>query len=207
MLLNDYADQSTLRGALHPLFSLLAVVCFMLAVTLPAFGEVYTWADADGIVHYSSVPPEKSKSKVKRMQSRELAVSQGKAPAPTQNAALRSEAQATQELAGKVEELQRQVDVERQARQTADAQNLATQAAYAQTLANQQAARNAAYIPGIPTVSGILVLPPFHQSHENPCRSDGVDGMMHCPQRNAAADHHKFEESIEQTKLKLGVYR
>lgn len=75
MLLNDYADQSTLRGALHPLFSLLAVVCFMLAVTLPAFGEVYTWADADGIVHYSSVPPEKSKSKVKRMESRELAVS------------------------------------------------------------------------------------------------------------------------------------
>lgn len=31
MLRNDYADQSTLRGALHPLFSLLAAVCCMLA--------------------------------------------------------------------------------------------------------------------------------------------------------------------------------
>ena len=190
MLLNHCPDKSNLRIASQHLFGMLILACCTFAMALPAFGEVYKWADEGGVVHYSSVPPEKLKTKVKRIENSELAVPQGKMPA--QDAAVHPEVQAAQELAGKVDDLQRQVDAEHQARQTADAQNLATQAAYAQSLADQQAARNAAYIPTIPAVSGVLFLPEQHRRHDNPCR--GVAGMMtNCPPQRVDHDGHKFD--------------
>lgn len=159
------------RATARTMLPLLAGLAF--AVTTSARGEVYKWTDENDVVHYSSAPPQKNKAKFKRIDSKDLLVSQAKSP---QHAALPPPAeQATQDLNDKVDALQHQVEAERQARQTADAQNQATQAAYAQALANQQAV--AGYVPTIPSVSGILFVPPPHRIHDGSCRGVGTNTM------------------------------
>lgn len=180
----------------HPIRTRMLVlpfVCFVFAATTPAFGDVYKWADEGGVVHYSSVPPEKPKAKVKRIDSKELAVSQAKNS--EHDAIQRPEMQAAQDLTDKVDELQRRVDTEHQARQAADAQNVAAQAAYAQALAGQQAARNAAYIPTIPTVSGVFFVPPLRRTHDHPCHSVAAGAMTNCDQPDVDHDRHGFDHT------------
>lgn len=162
----------------------LPLTCLVLAATTPAFGQVYKWADENGVTHYSSAPPGKTKATFKRMDSEALAVSQAKTP--KQEAPLPPKEQAVQDLNSKVDALEHQIDAEHQARQAADAQNLATQAAYAQALADQQvqAARNVGYVSTIPAtipvVSGVLLVPPSQRMHHDSCRSMGAGTMTNC---------------------------
>jgi hypothetical protein len=157
-----------------------------LAATVSARAELYKWADDQGVTHYSSVAPDTPKAKVKRIDNKDLAVAQ--ATAPVRDTESKVETPPIQALATKVDELQRQVDAEHQARVTADAQNAATQAAYAQALASQQAAR-AAYVPTIPTVSGVIFLPEPRRHLDDPCRfSAAAMGCSHAEHRRQG-DH------------------
>lgn len=173
MSLNHFLESLGLYLALHPRvvvrMVLLPLAFIALTAATPAFAQVFKWADENGVTHYSSALPEKAKAKFKRMDSNALAVTQGKTPEP--NGIQHLEEQAAQDLTGKIDALEHQVDAERQARQAADAQNLATQAAYAQALADQQAARDTGYIQTIPTVSGLLLVPTFHRRHTDHCRA------------------------------------
>ena len=172
MSLNHFLDSLGLYLALHPRvgvrMAMLPLASIALAAATPAFAQVFKWADENGVMHYSSAPPEKAKLKFKQMDSKALAVTQGKNP---ERGATRNPEEQAQDLTGRIDALERQVDAERQARQAADVQNLATQTAYAQALADQQAARDMGYIQTIPTVSGILLVPPFHRSHADNCRA------------------------------------
>lgn len=195
--LNRCFDRTGLYGAPHHPISarmrmlMLPLACLAFAATTPALGEVYKWADENGVTHYSSAPPEKPQAKFKRIDSKALMVSQANNPEP--DAAQLPQQQAAKDLISKVDALERQVDAERQARQAADAQNMATQAAYAQRLAEQQNSRNIALVPTIPTVSGVFFLPPFHRFHTHPCRSMTAGAMMNCPPLTAGHDRRSLD--------------
>ena len=195
--LNRCFDRTGLHVAqLHPisarmLMLMLPLVCLVFAATTPALGEVYKWADENGVMHYSSAPPEKPKAKYRRIDSKALMVSQANNPEP--DAVQLPQQQAAKDLISKVVALERQVDAERQARQAADAQNLATQAFYAQRLAEQQSSRNIALVPTIPTVSGVFFAPPFHRFHTHPCRSMTAGAMMNCPPPTAGRDRRSLD--------------
>jgi hypothetical protein len=149
---------------------MLALAGITVAASVPAFAQVYKWTDEDGVLHYSSAPPEKSRAGVQRIDSKSLEVSRGKTLPPDPN-----NPPAVQELASKVSSLERQLDRERQANQA----SMATQATYAQALANQQAARSVEYYPTIPVVSGVwLASPPYQNRYPNHCRA----GMANCSQ-------------------------
>ena len=180
----------------HPMRArrlLLPLACFVFAATPLALADVYKWVDAGGVVHYSSVPPGKTKAKVKRIEGKDLKISQAKTS--EHDAIRRPQVQAAQELIDKVDELQRRIDTEHQARQAADAQNVATQAAYAQALAAQQAARNAAYIPTIPTVSGVVFLPAQRWDHDHHGHSVAAGAMTNCAPSDVNHDHHGFDHA------------
>ena len=171
---------------------LLSLACFVFAATPPALADVYKWVDAGGVVHYSSVPPEKTKAKVKRIDAKDLKISQAKTS--EHDAIQRPQLQAAQDLIDKVDELQRRIDTEHQARQAADAQNIATQAAYTQALA-AQAARNAAYVPTIPTVSGVVFLPAQRWPHDHFGHSMAAGATTNCDPSDVNHDHHGFEHT------------
>lgn len=193
--LNRCFDRTGLHVAQHHPISarmrMLPLACLVFAATTPALGEVYKWADENGVTHYSSAPPEKPKAKFRRIDSKALMVSQANNPEP--DATRLPQQQAAKDLISKVDALERQVDAERQARQAADAQNLATQAFYAQRLAEQQSSRNIALVPTIPTVSGVFFAPPFHRFHTHPCRSMTAGAMMNFPSPTAGHDRRSLD--------------
>ena len=154
----------------------LPFTCLALVASSCAWGQVYKWADEDGVTHYSSAPPGKDKTKFKRLDKEALAVPEAKVPKREVPKEL-----VARDLNSKVDTLQQQVVAERQARQAAEAQNQATQAAYAQALIEQQNAHNVSYVPTIPTVSGVLLLPSPQRNHfDNGCRSMGAGAMTNC---------------------------
>ena len=166
-----------------------SLVFLAFAGSTSALAAMYKWTDNDGVLHYSSVAPEKSTFDVKRLDSKALDVSRARTPA---NYRKTVEPVVAPDLNSKVEALERQVEQERQARVAADQQNMATQAAYAQALVEQQSARNVAYQQTIPVLtSGMILSAPHHWNHHDEC---GAGSTGDCRRDDHRSQQHELQQ-------------
>ena len=126
-----------------------------------ALAQVYKWTDESGGFHYSSTPPAKTQKNATRLDSKTLEVSRAKLPPRSKNEP--PEVSVTEELTAKVQNLEQQLEAERQAREAQDAQHRAAQAAFSQPQPEPAAAHNTGYIPPLPEGVSFLYTP--HQRH------------------------------------------
>jgi uncharacterized protein DUF4124 len=123
------------------LFALL--IPLLLTGGFAAAGEIYTWRDANGVVHYSDVKPEGDKVKVlKAGTQRDLPGSTGASPAPKQESAAVDPEAAFRKRRTEAAEAQAKADKERQ---EADARKENCDAARNQLTALRSGERMARY--------------------------------------------------------------
>jgi len=111
-----------------------ALLGFLLSV--PGHAQVYKWVDARGVTNYSSEPPADARAKTK-VKVVEDTLSVYTPPRAVTQAIEIARVQRADPLAAKVENLERQLEIERSVRQAAATAAAATQAAAAEAAASR----------------------------------------------------------------------
>lgn len=172
--MHDEAGAFTLRSMLRPLRVLLTAAAGLGASVAPASAQVYKWVDDAGATHYSDQAPVKGTSK-RRAEIVPDRLSLYSPPSPSQVPASHSKSDPA--LYNRVEALERQLQAEREARNSvAAAEARASLAFYERCLADRRVDCDA-YGDPYPPYTGPIVVARARHRHPLPVRGTSLTGL------------------------------
>jgi hypothetical protein len=170
----DEAGAFTLRSMLRALRVLLAAAAGLGSSIAPASAQVYKWVDDTGATHYSDQAPAKGKSK-KKTEIVSDRLSLYSPPSPSQVPASHSKSDPA--LYNRIEALERQLQAEREARNSvAAAEARASLAFYERCLADRRVDCDA-YGSLYPPYAGPIVVARARHRHPLPVRGTSPTGI------------------------------